>query len=857
MSPAADSHGEGGDPGLRPTDDRVTELVAWCLERADQGELETALAEIADAHAEHYESVRRNVETARLLPALIRSKPSASSWVGTVVADRYSIEERIGAGAMGVVYRATDLDLGRTVALKVLRAAFLDPAEALARFEREAETLARVDHSSIVRILDRGVTEDGSPLLVMEYIDGVSCVDLLEAASDRGAAHDDARWLAERFGIDLRGEKSLVRLSAEWAAELADGLQAAHDAGVFHRDVKPSNVVIRRDGRAALIDFGIAAQETHATLTQEGSAVGTPAYMAPESLALRVKAHPSLDVYGLAATLYHLQTLQAPYEGSPTQVMAAVASREPKPAAAVRPGIPRDMQAILDHGMERQPSRRYPSARAMETDLRAFLSYRPVSVRPVTPFARALRRFRRSRAAQIAAVLALLLGAAMVAYLAHAANVEAKARRFAAPGAYPSVPPNLGIVSRPFRRMQDEIKRAAAREVLDEVVASGHDPITGRMLRAIFAYDHGEYAPASEDMNALSDRLGTPFARELAERYAEAIALPPSDMAAEPVAVTGLPEPTTPLGAYVAAMHKVRVKDFGGVEEALTRGALADVRHAQDMLLLFGTQDATTERRKEVPDEDLVYRYAELAANRLLENERRFGYRSAHSAHALSAVRLIQRRYVDALDAAESGLALSRSSHVTLINAASAARELGRWDLSLEYAREGLRLNPGYDKLQVSVYESQMHLGRYEEALATLERTAFAEGETGVSQRRTAEAWIHLEEAIRQLDEDADASIKAAAKAIATVDAAEDPTMSQTLTRSRARALLSGKPEELRRTYLEELLDSPTSVSRLSAVQGLWSTELTPEERALIRRWFDALIEELSRPSRVSGSIVE
>ncbi len=178
---------------------------------------------------------------------------------GPVWLDRFELQAELGVGSFGYVFRAWDPDQERTVALKVQRAGSFATREESLRFLREARSAARLKHPAIVSIYETGQTADGVGYLVCEYIDGVT---LQERLSRRALDWHEA---------------------AEIAAELADALQYAHEHGVIHRDVKPSNIIIDRRGHAHLMDFGLAKQETgELTMTSDGRVLGTPAYMSPE-----------------------------------------------------------------------------------------------------------------------------------------------------------------------------------------------------------------------------------------------------------------------------------------------------------------------------------------------------------------------------------------------------------------------------------------------------------------------------------------------------------------------------------------------------------------------------------------------
>ena len=394
------------EPRRQEREGTIADLVARCLSASEEQGTHADIVEICREHPELVKDVERALRTAVRIPTLPSVTAASDPRIGSLLVDRYRLISRIGQGAMGTVYSATDLELSRQVAVKIVHHYFGDESKALARFDREASALASIQHENVVRIFDRGVTDEGSPFLVMELIDGVSCSSILDWA-EASRATETAR-LANDFGLQGIEESNLLRQVVRWMLNIAAGISAAHSKGIYHRDIKPSNILIRRSGGAILLDFGIASTEGAATVTQTGAAVGTPTYMAPEVLSGKVQRQAAQDVYGIAATLYHLLTLSPPFKGSPSDILTALAIREPVPAFKVRPGLPRDAQAILDHGLARNPAARYHTVQDLRNDLEAFLDHRSVSVRPTSALVRLGRRACRSRLFLGAAVACLL-----------------------------------------------------------------------------------------------------------------------------------------------------------------------------------------------------------------------------------------------------------------------------------------------------------------------------------------------------------------------------------------------------------------------------------------------------------------
>ena len=297
-----------------------------------------------------------------------------------VLFGRYELLEEVGRGGMGVVYKCRDRKLDRIVALKAVTVGLADEP---GRFEREAQTAARVRHPNIVAVHDFG-RECAELYLTMDFVEGRT-LSALPAALSRRAAVEVVR-------------------------QVAGALDYAHGLGVIHRDVKPENILVDRDGRACLTDFGLAKRVGgDASMTATGVIMGTPAYMSPEQAAGGAVDARS-DIYNLGATLYTVLTAQPPYGGSsPMSVVVDVMMREVTPPRRLDPKVARDLETICLKAMEREPARRYVSAGAMAEDLTRFLDGEEILARPPSRLFRWRRRMARHKAA--VAVGALLLAA--------------------------------------------------------------------------------------------------------------------------------------------------------------------------------------------------------------------------------------------------------------------------------------------------------------------------------------------------------------------------------------------------------------------------------------------------------------
>jgi serine/threonine protein kinase/formylglycine-generating enzyme required for sulfatase activity len=352
-------------------------------------------------------------------PAAVRGH--GSPWAIGTLAAGYRIESVIGRGGMGTVMLATETGLGRLVAVKALHAG-ASTERALWRFQREARLLAQLDHPGIVKVLAAGVHAE-VPFYAMEFVDGASLRHVLEnlrrsglptdgrplqAAIDGAAARfDESPGLIASQPSPRQPAKNYPAAIAQVGAEVADALACAHAAGIVHRDVKPANVLLRRDGRALLADFGIARREAGPDLTLTGDIAGTPFYMSPEQARGDPVDHRS-DLFALGTVLYEALTLQRPFDGETTlAVLDRLQKHEPEAPQRLNPALPRDLAAIVLQAMNKLPSERYQHANAMAADLRAFLAGEPVTAHPPNAWRRLRRWARREPWQAIAATTAM------------------------------------------------------------------------------------------------------------------------------------------------------------------------------------------------------------------------------------------------------------------------------------------------------------------------------------------------------------------------------------------------------------------------------------------------------------------
>ena len=286
----------------------------------------------------------------------------------------YEVEEAVGRGGMGIVFRARHLRLNRLVALKMLLVGDCATPHERARFQREAEAVARLKHPNIVQVYDVG-DSDGRPYFTMELVDGGS--------------------LAQ----ELSGTPQPARQVAALVATLAEAMHAAHQGGIVHRDLKPANILLTADRTPKIADFGLARHfEGEPALTLSGAWIGTPSYMAPEQVIAKAGTiGPAADIYGLGAILYEMLTGRPPFRGeTAAETQRQVIHDEPVPPSRLITKVPRDLETICLKCLSKEPKRRYASAAALADDLRRFGEGRPLLARPVGLAERTWRWCRRN-----------------------------------------------------------------------------------------------------------------------------------------------------------------------------------------------------------------------------------------------------------------------------------------------------------------------------------------------------------------------------------------------------------------------------------------------------------------------------
>jgi serine/threonine protein kinase/Tfp pilus assembly protein PilF len=389
----------------------------------------------------------------------------------------YQVLERIGRGGMGVIYRARQRHSRRIVALKRILGFHADSPETLARFRREAEAAASLDHPNILPIHEVGESEDGLPFFSMKFAAGGS---LLHAAPT------------------LRNE---LRRSVALMAKVARAVHYAHVQGVLHRDLKPGNILLDGRGEPLVSDFGLAKWlDTSSDLTRTLTIFGTPGYIAPEQARRSgTNLTPAADVYSLGAILFELFVGRTPFLGE--HALAVIQQAAEKSAPKLRsllPGFDRDLETICAKCLERDPQARYQSAADLAEDLDRWLEGRPIIARPVLPPVRMWRWSKRNPTLAAATIAALVFAtAAMFLSLVQKTSP------------LPPAPLNKSIAVLPFQNLSDKENIYFTQGIQDEILT---DLATVAELKVISRTSVMQYEPGiSHDARAISQTLGVNY----------------------------------------------------------------------------------------------------------------------------------------------------------------------------------------------------------------------------------------------------------------------------------------------------------------------------------------------------------
>ncbi len=664
----------------------------------------------------------------------------------------YQILEEIGRGGMGVIYRARQRHSRRIVALKRILSYHADSQETLARFRREAEAAASLDHPNILPIYEVSENEEGLPFFSMKFAGGGS---LLEAAPA------------------LRSEP---RRAVALMAKIARAVQYAHVKGILHRDLKPGNVMLDGHGEPLVSDFGLAKWlDATSDLTHTLTIFGTPGYIAPEQAkGAAANLTPAADVYSLGAILFNLLTGRPPFLGE--HALAVIHQAAEKPAPKLRtlaPALDRDLETICAKCLEREPSARYHSAGDLAQDLELWLEGRHIIARPVSPPARIWRWSRRNPIVSAMAALLLVLGTALgvmiwkgesasdnggpptgVAVLPFESLSQDKENAFFADGVYDGVSTKLAKVANLKVISHNSVTRYRGAHNTQEI---------GRALNVAYVLEgsvrreagkihlNAQLIDTRTDTHVWAEKydrdLTDVFAiqSEIAKKVADQLGAEVSSVEKAAIAEP----PTTDLVAYDCYL---RAKD-------LINGISFSTRAKEDLIHAVQLLDQALAR-----DPSFFLAYGELAGAHDRIYFLGFDHTDARIKLAETALQSIRRLRPDS---GETHLALAQHLYWAYTDYARARVELaaarrtlpnesriplmagyidrrqGNWEKSLEEMKQALELDPRDFSILQQISVTYEGLRRYKDMADALDRAvAIAPKDIPTRVRR---AWVDLE----------------------------------------------------------------------------------------------------------------
>jgi len=505
---------------------RLAEIVEGYMVAREEG-LAPDPAEYLARHPDLAEPLRAYLESVDFLhQAALGVDGGRTTPVEAVTSEKrlgdYQLIREIGRGGMGVVYEARQISLDRRVALKVLPFAAVLDRKQIARFRNEAQAAARLQHPHIVPVYAVGC-ERGVHYYAMQYVEGRSLDRAIRELSslrpgDRRAPRSNDVTPAPTAATTAPGKSrttpaalcsvhgtqqgAYFRMVAELGVQAAEALQHAHECGIVHRDVKPSNLLLDTEGTLWVTDFGLARLPIDSELTGTGDVLGTLRYMSPEQGQGRAAlVDRRTDVYSLGMTLYELLTLRAPFQASDRhELLRRIEHEEPSPPRRLCPAIPVDLETIVQKAIAKSPDQRYDTAADLGDDLRRFLDGQTVRARRPTLLDRGAKWTRRHQATVagalgvlVLAVVGLACGAVLLAREHHRTKAA------------------LDQAEANYAQVREVVDRFVVRHAEQLADLPGTEPLRRDLLAETLRYYRGFIARAGDDPALKADLAKTHF----------------------------------------------------------------------------------------------------------------------------------------------------------------------------------------------------------------------------------------------------------------------------------------------------------------------------------------------------------
>ncbi len=625
----------------------------------------------------------------------------------------YVIEKELGRGGFGVVYLATDEQLHRKVALKVLPlGAGADP-EALLRFRREAEVASRLTHPGICSVYEAG-HNDQLAWIALRYVEGRTLAELLKEQREKEGAADFLIQVGVRPNAEPKSQSghhrtgstgSVINERIRWIEKAARAVHSAHEAGVIHRDLKPANLMITPEGEPIVLDFGLARDEQSdaPTITRSGDLFGTPAYLAPEQLRQgQSSPDPRTDVWALGVSLYEAVALRRPFEAASRDALyRLILTSEPEDVREWNRHAPTDLSVVLATALEKDLGRRYQSAAAFADDLARVIAREPILARPASALTRFVRFVQRRPALATALAALVIVGAALVAlvtrHLATRDQVAALERA--------QLEDRLeSLLADGFLNFHAG-SPAKAKTFFDEAVAIVPDSVEALTGLALLHLRDGAPARGLAAIDAaFRNRSPPPELDPLRAllRHEENPRLP-----LEPPGI-----PTTALGGYLHALLLANAAERAGTQlpaEAVTAAtrAVASATHRRLVYHLLWARVAG--------------QAADASAGALVASILRAEWPGHFSAHFLAGYAEMETAPERALDAFRAASALRPDEGTVKSNWAYCLVQLGRPREAEELLTEALKLHTPDESLWSNLGFARARQGRFAESLEAYE----------------------------------------------------------------------------------------------------------------------------------------